>query len=194
MFLESLCLFSSRCQLRLFPRLLADSRPGMHRDRFARTNAPLERDVVRPCCAVSLPTYKPSRYAALRVASMPRDSEVAAARGLTDVLALSFIDLAPCTACVANVSDAATITTEYAPRAFVKALFIIGLPSVFCRSSAIYFSNYSVIDERVAFCVVAPIPRFTFLTQSLRALYESCLAAHCRMEMQLGTARSRYGF
>src|ERR1700722_14470855 len=106
---------------------------------------------------------------------MARDCEVAAACGLTDVSGVSFIDLAPCTTCVANVSDAATITTQYAPRAFVKALLIIGLPSVFNHSSAIYFSNYTVIDERFACCFVVPIQRFTSLTQSLRALYESTL-------------------
>jgi hypothetical protein len=62
---------------------------------------------------------------------MPRDCELAAACELADVLALSFIDLAPCTACVVNVSEAATITTQYAPRAFVKLFFIIDLPSDF---------------------------------------------------------------
>jgi hypothetical protein len=62
---------------------------------------------------------------------MAGDCEVAAACGLTDVSGVSFTDLAPCTARVANVTDAAKITTQYAPRALVKALFIIDLPSVF---------------------------------------------------------------
>src|ERR1700731_496497 len=71
----------------------------------------------------------------------------------------------------------------------------------FYRSSAIYFSNHTVVDERVACYVVAPTKRFTFLTQSLRALYERPLALRCRMEMshrrikmELRIAKSRYGF
>jgi hypothetical protein len=72
---------------------------------------------------------------------MWRDSEVPAACGLTDVSGVSFIDLAPCTACVAKVSVAPTTTSQYAPRALVKALFIIDLPSVFLSFVGDLFSE-----------------------------------------------------
>jgi hypothetical protein len=60
-----------------------------------------------------------------------RAREAEAASGLTDVFGVSFIDLARCTACVVKMSDAATITTPYAFRAFAKVFFIIDLPSDF---------------------------------------------------------------
>jgi hypothetical protein len=60
---------------------------------------------------------------------MELDCALAAASGLTDGFALSSIDLAPCTACVVNVSDAATIATQYTLRPLAKVFFIMYLPS-----------------------------------------------------------------
>lgn len=82
---------------------------------------------------------------------MERDcEEVEAVCVLTDVLWVSFIDLAPCTACVVNVSDAAAITIQYAPRALVKVFFIMISRQIVCkRSLPIYLSNYTLIDVGV---------------------------------------------
>jgi hypothetical protein len=72
---------------------------------------------------------------------MELDCALAAARGLTDGFGLSFIDLAPCTACVVNVSDAATIATPYTLRALGKVFFIMHLPSdlLLAFSSDLFF-------------------------------------------------------
>jgi len=62
---------------------------------------------------------------------MELDCALATGSGLTNVFGLSFIDLAPCTVCVVNASDAAAITIQYAPLALVKVFFILNLPSYF---------------------------------------------------------------
>jgi hypothetical protein len=80
---------------------------------------------------------------------MELDCALATGSGLTNVFGLSFIDLAPCTECVVNASDAAAIKIQYAPLALVKVFFILDLPSDILRFIAIYFSNYKLVDERV---------------------------------------------
>jgi hypothetical protein len=93
------------------------------------------------------------------------------------------------------VSDAATIAIQYPIRPLAKAFFIVDLPSfVFWRSQAIYFLNYTGVDEQAVRCVVTETASFTFLTEALRRLNEALLAAQCRMEARLGITSQHYGF